>query len=178
MVDRQSLVLMWVTTNRYFLFQSVLWLCPPPHGFPASHSRLLLPKALCPGGSWDNLMLSQTSPQTSQHLAFFGGGLTVNVHKELSLATPHPSFVPSYLHILVPTCISNYKREADGHRSPGKFTIAETEWGSRNRISNDSSEAGRIAGNWTDTMAQRKPGPHGHPEDRRGLLGTFRSQGL
>lgn len=106
------------------------------------------------------------------------GGLTVNIHKELLLATPHPSFVPSYLHILVPTCISNYKREADGHRSPGKFTIAETEWGSRNRISNDSSEAGRIVSNWTDTMAQWKPGPHGHPEDRRGLLGTLRSQGL
>lgn len=33
MMDRESLLLMWVTKNRYFLFQSVLWLCPPPHNF-------------------------------------------------------------------------------------------------------------------------------------------------
>lgn len=97
MVDRQSLVLMWVTTNRYFLFQSVLWLCPPPHGFPASHSRLLLPKALCPRGSWDNLMVSQTSPQTSQRLASFGGGvlLLISIRSSHWLLPTLPLFLPT-----------------------------------------------------------------------------------
>lgn len=82
------------------------------------------------------------------------GDLTANIYKVFSLATPHHTFVHSYLHILVPTCISNYKRKADGHRSPGKLTFAETEWGSRKRISTDSSEAGRIVGNGADTMEQ------------------------